>query len=220
MKKLLSVAVLLVLSVAVFAQTEVTKFLGIPVDGTKPAMIQKLKAKGFQYNAVGDYLTGEFNGQDVNIHVGTNNNKVYRIMVADKNYVSESDIKIRFNNLVLQFNKNQKYFHLSDQTLSDEENISYGMTVNKKRYEATFFQVADRDSTTMRTIAENMFLSKYTADEIVNMDEEKKYKAFTDVLFDSFTKYSVWFVIDELYGKYGILMFYDNGFNKSDDEDL
>lgn len=47
MKKFLSVVLMLTLSVAMYAQKDVTKFLGIPVDGTKSAMIQKLKAKGF-----------------------------------------------------------------------------------------------------------------------------------------------------------------------------
>ena len=32
-----------------FAQNDVTKFLGIPVDGTKTAMIQQLKEKGYTY---------------------------------------------------------------------------------------------------------------------------------------------------------------------------
>ena len=39
--------ILLIVSLAVKAQKDVTKFLGIPVDGLKPAMIQKLKAKSF-----------------------------------------------------------------------------------------------------------------------------------------------------------------------------
>lgn len=61
-----------------FAQKkDVTKFLGIPVDGTKTEMIQKLKAKGFTYNQRLDCLEGEFNGREVKIFVVTNNNKVY-----------------------------------------------------------------------------------------------------------------------------------------------
>ena len=59
-------------------------FLGIPVDGTKSAMIQKLKAKGYTYNATLDILEGEFNGQPVFISVVTENNKVYRICLLDK----------------------------------------------------------------------------------------------------------------------------------------
>ena len=32
------------------AQKDITKFMGIPVDGFKKDMIQKLKAKGFEYD--------------------------------------------------------------------------------------------------------------------------------------------------------------------------
>ena len=46
MKKILLSLTLLMLSVAMYAQNEVTKFLGIPIDGTKADMIQKIKAKG------------------------------------------------------------------------------------------------------------------------------------------------------------------------------
>ena len=95
MKKILSVAFLLMLSVALHAQKEVTKSLGIPVDGSKSSMIQKLKNKGFVYDPSADYLEGEFNGRRVNVYVVTNNNKVCRIMVCDKNTYDEGQIKIR-----------------------------------------------------------------------------------------------------------------------------
>mgnify|MGYP000836178473 FL=1 len=94
MKKLLVLSMLLICSAALFAQNDVTKFLGIPVDGSKSEMIQKLKAKGFQYNSKLDLLEGEFNGRDVEISVVTNNNKVYRIMVMDKIGPSESDLSL------------------------------------------------------------------------------------------------------------------------------
>lgn len=74
---------LLFVSMTATAQKEVTKFLGIPVDGTKSSMIQKLKAKGFKYNDRLDYLTGEFNGVSVRVYVVTNNNRVWRIMLQD-----------------------------------------------------------------------------------------------------------------------------------------
>ncbi|MBF1393317.1 MAG: hypothetical protein HXN28_12415, partial [Prevotella histicola] len=61
MKKILSVLMLLLLSISIYAQQNVTKFLGIPVDGSKAAMIQKLKAKGFTYNTITDRLEGAFN---------------------------------------------------------------------------------------------------------------------------------------------------------------
>lgn len=132
MKKILSVAFLLMLSVALHAQKEVTKFLGIPVDGSKSSMIQKLKNKGFVYDPSADYLKGEFNGQRVNVYVVTNNNRVCRIMVCDKNTCDEGQIKIRYNTLYRQFANNQKYVPLDAEELSEREDISYEMTVHKK----------------------------------------------------------------------------------------
>ena len=72
---------LLMLSISVCAQQkDVTRFLGIPVDGSKSEMIRKLKAKGFESNPYDEgILTGEFNGTMVNVYVLTNNNKVFRL---------------------------------------------------------------------------------------------------------------------------------------------
>lgn len=176
---------LLVASTTVFAQKEVTKFLGIPVDGNKSEMIQKLKAKGYKYNSTTDCLEGEFNGRDVEIAVVTNNNKVYRIFVADKYSVDESQIKFRFNNLCQQFTNNAKYITLKNYSIPESENISYEMLVNKKPYQAAFYQVlSDED----------------TDEDILNRQ--------------------VWFDIFEQYGKYKILMFYDNVYNQANGDDL
>lgn len=88
MKKLLCVTIALLYAAAMQAQEEekdVTKFLGIPVDGYKPAMIEKLKAKGFTPAIAGkDVLEGEFNGTDVLLLINTNNYKVCGITLIDK----------------------------------------------------------------------------------------------------------------------------------------
>ena len=47
MKNALLSLVLCCISIVGMAQTDVTKFLGIPVDGDKSEMISKLKSKGF-----------------------------------------------------------------------------------------------------------------------------------------------------------------------------
>ena len=152
MKKILSVAFLLMLSVALYAQKEVTKFLGIPVDGSKSSMIQKLKNKGFVYDPSADYLKGEFNGEQVDVYVVTNNNRVYRIMVCDKNDWDEGQIKIRYNTLCRQFANNQKYVPLDAEELSEGENISYEMTVHNKQYQATYAQLPADDDLTKRLV--------------------------------------------------------------------
>ena len=180
MKKILTLAVVLMTTIALFAQEkkDVTKFLGIPIDGYKSEMISKLKAKGFTSTSRDkNILEGEFNGQDVELHVVTNNNKVYRIMVADQNLVSETSIRIRFNNLISQFENNSKYFGADNEYIADDENISYNIDVKNKRYEASFYQNGDWNK-------------------------------------------SVWFMIADYYGIYGIIMYYDNCYNQANGEDL
>ena len=47
MKHILTIGLAIMLSLTALAQSNVTQFLGIPIDGTKSAMIQKLKNKGY-----------------------------------------------------------------------------------------------------------------------------------------------------------------------------
>lgn len=233
MKKFI-IAMLFLASMEANAQKDVTKFLGIPVDGYKAEMKKKLTAKGFTYNAQNDFFEGEFNGRDVHVYIVTNNNKVWRIMVCDKNKCEEGEIKIRFNNLCRQFAKNKKYLAAnigeSDYTLSDSENISYEMLVHKKRYEASYFQIPDTSSADTLAIESRIkeaLLQEYTQDEIDNPSDKQREKmksiasrAARSIFFEVMEKKLVWFMISEFYGQYYITMFYDNEYNHSDGEDL
>lgn len=109
MKKFIGFAVVLLFSAVLYAQKDVTEFLGIPVDGTKQQMIENLKAKGFVYDSQKDVLSGEFNGEEVSISIQTQGNKVWRVTVVDENYRDETQIKIRFNKLVRQFENKESY---------------------------------------------------------------------------------------------------------------
>ena len=215
MKKILTLAVVLMTSIALFAQEkkDVTKFLGIPIDGYKSEMISKLKAKGFTSTSYDkNVLEGEFNGQDVHIHVVTNNNKVYRIMVADKNYVGETSIRIRFNNLISQFENNSKYFGTDNEYIADDENISYNITVKNKRYQAVFYQ--ESGSIDLE--------KKYGVTNPEDLPEDKKVEYLKNCMNDFLDMFNrqVWFMIDNNYGKYGIIMYYDNKLNEANGEDL
>ncbi|HIZ04910.1 MAG TPA: hypothetical protein H9818_03510 [Candidatus Phocaeicola gallistercoris] len=220
MKKILSLAVLLVFSLAMYAQKDVTKFLGIPVDGTKSEMIKKLKEKGFTESSYDkEVLEGEFNGMDVNISVVTNNNKVYRIFISDTNAtMNETNIRIKFNTLYQQFKNNKKYISLSeDLSIPEDEDISYEITVHNKRYEAIFYQIPDSAS-----MVQNM-LSKYTREELNNMTEEEQkevMKNMTSYALDTTSKKCVWFMIVEHFGSFHIVMYYDNEYNKAQGDDL
>lgn len=210
---------LLISSIFVYAQQDVTKFLGIPVDGSKSEMIRKLKAKGYTSNPLDkDVLVGEFNGTDVNIHVVTNNNKVYRIMVCDVNNIDERAIQIRFNRLCEQFVNNSKYssLPLEEYMIPDDEDISYEITVHKKRYEAVFYQKTDE--TFMAKQIEAAF-PQYTKEQLANPSEELRTE-MVNFVTQYISKKAVWFMINERLGKYCITMYYDNEYNNANGEDL
>ena len=242
MKKILILAMTVILSSGAFAQREVTKFLGIPVDGTKQSMIQKLKAKGFTYDQQTDCLYGEFNGEEVSISVQTNGNKVWRIAITDEIGRNENQIRIRFNNLVNQFENNNKYMPYKDsQTLSDNENIGHEIAVRDKQYAAIFYQYS-KDApefsdilTLQKEYGEKYakelkeYLSQFTEEQLENPTEEmvensKKIlnQSVQSVMKmnDLISKKVVWFTIGGKYGKYYISMFYENGYNEADGSDL
>ena len=228
-KKIFTAFVLFILPIALFAQKDVTQFLGIPVDGNKIEMTEKLKSKGFTISPDNkDVLVGQFNGASVNIHIVTNNNKVCRIMVTDVVYSNEIDIKIRFNNLLQQFKKNEKYMTASltpeKYIIPDDEKISYEMTVNKKRYEAAFYQMPIKiDTVSLAEKIKSKLATKYTEEQFSNPTEDLKKEMITTGLpfiLEIYSKKSVWFMINELYGKYYITMYYDNEYNRANGEDL
>jgi len=152
MKKILSLAFLLMLSLSLFAQRQVTKFLGIPVDGSRTTMIQKLKAKGFRYNSYVNGLEGKFNGRNVWIGVQTNKNKVWRIIVTYKDSYDKEQIKIQYNNLIYQFANNPRYKVLDAEELTDEDDIVQEVSINKKQYDANFGQIPDDENIEKRFV--------------------------------------------------------------------
>lgn len=193
MKKSITFLFMTIFAINVMAQQEITKFLGIPIDGFKSQMKQKLIAKGFRQTSEPgyDFLVGEFNGHDVNLHIVTNNNKVYRIMVADANTCNEANIKTRFNILVSQFENNNRYINVDgDQTIAEDVNISYEMKVHNKNFDAIFYQKPEKECESIEEIAD------ISANKVV------------------------WFRISEHYGQYYISMYYDNIYNKANGEDL
>lgn len=212
---------LLSASINLLAQKDVTMFLGIPVDGSKEEVLNKLKAKGFKnIPNYSDALTGEFNGTDVNVHVVTNNNKVYRIMVTDFYTRNESDIMIRYNNLCQQFSNNKKYIAAKAAcVISDDEKISYKMLVEAKRYEAIFYQQSDVTEEDLQSF----IISTYSPEQLANTTKE-----FTEQIRKDYSAYFaqrqmkkvVWYMITEDAGRFKITMFYDNEYNNANGEDL
>lgn len=200
--------------------------MGIPVDGTVAEMKAKLMAKGFKELSIGNdtLLQGRFNDSNVFAAPLENNGKVYRVLVSNMEPFSETDVRIAYNNLCYQFCKNPKYSTLkeeSDYMIPDSENISYEITVHNKSYEAAFVQL---DSISAQKIYSDALLSKYTIEQIQNpttQQREEMRKLGTEALNEVTHKKIVWFRIKRMsYEQYSIALYYDNGYNMSNGEDL
>lgn len=163
MKKLVVVLVFACIAVKMFSQDAI-QFLGIPVDGTEKDMITALESKGFKYNIIEECLYGEFNGEDVEIHIVTNKNRVWRIYVKDRYPRDEYQIKLRYNMLCKQFENNPRYTSLisSGQRIPMEEDIYYEMQVNDKHYGAFFYQFVSDSSPLSEDLSE--FVEQYIED--------------------------------------------------------
>ena len=208
MKKIILITAMTLLSLMAIAQNndsiavmemidnDVTTFLGIPVDGKKDdMMLELIKKKGFKPRSTGyglEYLQGVFNGQDVMVIIATYRNKVYRVYIQENNAHSAGDIKLHYNNLVRQFEKNQNYIEPDkDQTIPDDVNISDEMINHEKKFIAEFYQKNKK-----------MELSNVVVNGL------------------NFQNKKVWFMISRHGENYYIAMYYDNLWNMPNGEDL
>ena len=234
MKRLLSFVIgILIMCSTVFGQSEGTlKFLGIPVDGSKSEMVAALKSKGFRYDSNSGFLVGDFNGMESHIGIVENHGKVYRVVVFDANTYDAGQIKIRFNNLIHQFeNSNGKYYYIDqNEMIPEDEDISYEINVHDKQYSATFIynplygNDELRDKLVNEVVEENKLLleKKGITPEEFYSDKDNYIQVFSSIVDKIFqmSKGSVWFQIFEYYGKYYIGLYYDNLINSPNGEDL
>ncbi len=221
--KTLQIFVLVCLSLKSFSQNDITQFLDIPVDGFKSDMVQKLKSKGYAIIPNSDgVLEGEFNGTNVKLLIKTNNNKVWRVAVIE-DYTDEINIKIKFNNLIRQFADNQRYYKLADTTITKfiipkDEDLSYQISVNKKRYEVLFYQKTIKYDSLSKE--KEVLLAK---GKLNDEDMDKLIQINANLVFEAINCLDklVWFMIDdEGYNKYRIFIFYDNEKNKANGKGL
>lgn len=187
---------LLTLTLTAYSQHYVTKFLGIPVDGSKSEMIRKLKAKGFQSTIDNDVLKGEFNGTNVNVSFGTNKNKVWRIAVWNEVPYDEQNARLHFNKLCEQFSNNHKYFAVENDPIPEDEKFAYEITVNNRQYEATFLQLLS-----------GVDPSSLSEEQLARYKEDCLHRI-------------VWFTIKNIGLSYTLYLYYENGYNQANGEDL
>ena len=232
MKKLLSFIIgILIMCSTVFGQSESTlKFLGIPVDGSKSEMVKALKAKGFEYDSESDFLIGDFNGKKSEIGIVENHGKVYRVVVFDADTYDAGEIRIRFNNLIHQFENNGKYFYIfPNDIIPEDEDIHYEILVNKKQYIAEFMYnpLYGNDELRDRLINEAVEESEEVIKNEKNIEfysdkdnYDRLVSSVAGLKVIQMSNSSIWFKIFEHYGKYYIGLYYDNLLNAPNGEDL
>lgn len=146
----LTFTLLMFMTLSLNAQNDgVIKFMGIPIDGSKSEMIDKLQEKGFApiqvlidlenaQNEVirqggeipegrirerdGEYfMRGYFDGKDSKVIIVSYNNKVYQIMVVIDNPYNELNAKIQFDLYVEQLSKKYTLFYNFAKDILDKD---------------------------------------------------------------------------------------------------
>lgn len=230
---------------AIAQNSNTLTFLGIPVDGSKQDMEAQLKQKGFKEKFGYDCLTGQFNGETVDVYIHTNHQIVDRIYVAFLP-TTEHEIRIKYNRLLTQFKNNKKYSEIfcDNAEIPMDEDIEHEISANHKRYEATFRYFNPDEDLSEEGIMERCYnaglSSPWPEDKVANfitlianysnLSEEEQVELYeftldllqaTKSVFDSITIGSVWFTIHRVYkGAYYIGLYYDNLANRPNGEDL
>ena len=229
MKQLFLSLIIFCCTLNIYAEKDVTTFLGIPVDGTKEEMFQKLRQKGFIVSPHNpEVLIGEFNGEDVEIVVVTNKNRVWRIGVLDTEPKDEIIIKRKFNRLCSQFENHENYISPVPQgafNIPEDEDISFEMAMGNKLYSATFYQMLKYpiDTIGFTNLIKETLLSEIPEkiDTITpEMTNDVKEQLIRQIISDKIEKKSVGVAIMESNGQYVIGLCYDNMYNQANGEDL
>ena len=193
MKRLVCIILLTLTTFFCFGQnTGGLKFLGIPVDGSRAQFKKELKNKGFSYNSSKKSFKGQFNGEEVTVYLHTNHSLVDRVLVAFP-LVNENRIRINYNNLLAQFDKNTKYLCLDpflNNPIPDSENISYEIAYNKKEYIAAFYYFSgDIDPIEGIDILSQEWQGLFSDETLKRMkDFASRYDEMTDDERESFLK--------------------------------
>ena len=237
MRKIVVTALLALFACVALAQTSsegTLKFLGIPVDGTKEAMISQLKAKNFRYDSRDDLLYGRFNGYSVEVFVSTNHGLVDRVVVRYPETSSASVIKDEFNTLLSQFDSNEKYVGIGPiEKIPSNEDVAFEISAHDKQYEANYQYISpelfpEEEASQLRSLisqAQDMdqeavqaLIASMKPNDVEELSEEQALLILNKIL--SFASSHVWFTIANLQNEYSIMLYYDNMMNRPHGEDL
>ena len=99
------------------------------------------------------------------------------------------------------------------------------MTVHNKRYQASYYQITQLfDSVEIANSTKNFLAKEYGGiEKISDLSEDEQLLAYAKVIqhiADMYSDNSVWFMITEYQGRYGIVLYYDNRKNQANGDDL
>lgn len=142
MKRLLSISVALMLAISLQAQSNVTSFMGVPVNGSKTKVIQQLKSKGL-VAGVGDIdMMGVVDGRICLVNILTHKSKAYRIMVIEKDATTDVNAIIkRYNNLIETYRNDSTMTEYEyNRAVTSRDMPFYEDYIHSGVYYAEFFQ--------------------------------------------------------------------------------
>ena len=199
--------------------SDVLKFLGIPVDGSKEQMYNRLKEKGFSGYSWNEYLEGIFNGEQVKAFIGTNHGIVDRIKVVFP-YTEERLNKVKYNTLISRFGRNPKYTELREnKVILEDEDISYEITLHDRVYDAVYYLLrSDVNANSWKEDFYREYNARYKKplSELTQIELEEVLFSLPQRISDAIIGI-VWFTLPE---EHRIELYYDNLKNRPRGEDL
>jgi hypothetical protein len=112
--------------------------------------------------------------------------------------------------------------------ISEDINLAYEMKVRNKRFEAGFMQMTNPKSPQNSPEKIQQELTQKISEicpteEFIRKSEKEKEditkEAAMNIVQEAAMR-SVWFMISEKYGKFSLILFYDNEYNNAHGEDL
>ena len=151
MKKILTSAIALLMTLTVSAQENATTFMGIPIKGSASIMRSALVQKGFVLNK--DYtLMGCVDGDSCNITIDTDKGKVVSITAVNMYGTNSIREAIEKYDALLDFYKedcNYTEYETNDY-IHDTDIETYKRNIGNEYYYAEFFQVCEPQKFTRR----------------------------------------------------------------------
>lgn len=145
MKRILTTAIAFLLTLTLSAQSNITTFMGIPVDGTKAAMTAYLLKNGAKRQGK-DLIFNSIDGNPYIIRLMTNKGRVWRVSMVDgKGTKNVEQILGIYEEMIDSYRANEtQYCEYEYNKPVDPAHEQYWENfIHQGAYYAEFFQVSD-----------------------------------------------------------------------------